>query len=132
MGHPCSGRRRTKQIVTVAPIVLEVFRGVFQNGQHVVKASQFETSIVLHDVRYRLVGAILHNGYHFRSVNIFKGKFLKYDGIRRGRAINYMRWIGRDEPFGKNWRAKSFWYFQEDLSEFGFVTLLVNTYKTVK
>ena len=120
MGHPCSGRRRTKTTVSVAPILLKVYLGVFQDGQHVVNASQFETHIVLHNVGYRLVGAILFDGSHFRSLNIYKGKFLRYDGRKRKNAINYMKWIGLNESFGKNWRATSFWYFQEDLSEFSF------------
>ena len=86
--------------------------GVFQDGQTFFNSSQFETRIVLHDVTYVLVGAILHDGSHFRSINIYKGNFLMYDGIRNEGDLNYMRWIGRNESFGKNWKATSFWVTQ--------------------
>ena len=124
MGHPCCGRRRTKVTVTRAPVLLEVYIAVFREGQTVLNPSQFETRIVLHDVTYVLVGAILHDGSHFRSINIYKGNFLMYDGIRNEEDLNYMRWIGGNESFGKNWKAKSFWYCQEDISKFSFFLII--------
>ena len=112
--HGCRGTRLSKPSISSRPIILEIATSEGTSGKRVTCGNEMEMYITVLGVRYQLVGALLNDGHHWRSLNPVHGKFLRYDGILHGSSENYMRWLRPSENFGKNYRAVSYWYMSRD------------------
>ncbi|EJK60858.1 hypothetical protein THAOC_18729 [Thalassiosira oceanica] len=118
----CKGHRRVRKKMVERPIILEIVTSrdhsstATYDEREVTSGDQMELYITIQGERYKLVGALLNNEHHYRSITPLQGKFLRYDGIRRNRNHgNYMKWLRPDECFGKGYgkkpyKAVVYWY----------------------
>ena len=111
--HHCEGQRRIKKKIFRRPQILEI-SPTSKTGnpeKEVTCGDEMEMYITIHGEKYKLVGALLNNQHHYRSLTPVHGKFLRYDGMLQNRkAVNYLRWLRPHEPFGKGYKAVVFWY----------------------
>ena len=101
-----------RTIITRPPILLQIMRVVSDVARQIINPSQFELHLTINEVDYFLVGALLYNGSHYRSVTHKEGKFLVYDGIINSRKSR-MWWMSTVGNFGKGWTAKKLWYSRD-------------------
>ena len=73
------------------------------------KPRQLEHTLRINGTEYQLVGALLHNGSHYRSLFLLEGKFLQYDGMWKR-----MKWLDIDHVYGNNFKAAKLWYHRID------------------
>jgi len=118
----CKGHRRVRKKMVERPLILEIVTSrdhsstATYDEREVTSGDQMELYITIQGERYKLVGALLNNEHHYRSITPLQGKFLRYDGIRRNRNHgNYMKWLRPDECFGKGYgkkpyKAVVYWY----------------------
>ena len=96
------------------PTILEVVTSEGNSGKRVTTGGEMEMFITIHGERFQLIGAMLKNRAHWRSVIPVHGSFLRYDGILKNyRQINYMKWLRPDESFGADnggYSALVYWY----------------------
>ena len=72
-----------------------------------LNASNVEHSLTIHNQRYHVVGALLRNNSHYRSLALIGGKYLMYDGLF---SLNKTKWIRDDEIFGQGMYICKMWY----------------------
>ncbi|EJK49890.1 hypothetical protein THAOC_31187 [Thalassiosira oceanica] len=118
----CKGHRRVRKKMVERPIIFEIVASrdhsstATYDEREVTSGDQMELYITIQGERYKLVGALLNNEHHYRSITPLQGKFLRYDGIRRNRNHgNYMKWLRPGECFGKGYgkkpyKAVVYWY----------------------
>ncbi|EJK49533.1 hypothetical protein THAOC_31582, partial [Thalassiosira oceanica] len=120
--NKCKGHRRVRKKIVERPIILEIVTSrdhsskATNDEREVTSGDQMELYITIQGERYKLVGALLNNEHHYRSITPLQGSFLRYDGIlQNSKHVNYMKWLRPDECFGKGYRRKPYkavvyWY----------------------
>ena len=78
------------------PIILEIITSRDHSStnyeREVTSGDQMELYITIQGERYKLVGAMLNNEHHYRSITPLQGSFLRYDGILQNRRhVKYMK-----------------------------------------
>ena len=91
------------------PFVLEIQLFVADESDSITNTSGFEIFLKIQGETYELVGAMLNNGSHWRSIARHQNSYLVYDGIKNGRK-GFMWWIGENADFTNNMLATRVWY----------------------
>ena len=120
--NSCNGTRKTREQITSMPALLQICVSCANENDRITNTGHFELTIDLHGKTYDLVGALLYNEKHWRSIARHQDRYLVYDGIKESRK-NFMWWIGHGRPLTGKWHATILWYFPRQMSD---VTELVN------
>ena len=108
----CEGRRKKRKVIVRPPHILNVSVPEVDGRNLVNKPSDINHELIINEVRYKFVGALLYNGNgtfgHYRSVYFLGGKFAQYDGMFSG--AYKMKWHAENNCFGAGWGAAKLWY----------------------
>ncbi|EJK68536.1 hypothetical protein THAOC_10272, partial [Thalassiosira oceanica] len=108
--HKCSGKRKTRKHITSMPTLLQIRLHFADETDRITNTGQFQIFITLQGAEYELVGALLNNGTHWRSLARHQDSYVVYDGIKKRRK-NFMWWISDGTSLTEKWHAAILWYF---------------------